>query len=209
MTLLALMFATAALAQKPPAVPPSSNPAPSPYAPPANAADPAAQLAEMLDIYETACLRAFPDERAVARAMAGRGASALSEGQVHVYLHEDPGHGWRIAGRTGIFNLTIENPPYHACAVRTMTAAGFPDLGPYQALANRYEAGRGFAPMRHMEFTRDNIEVAGGGEQRATPDGGSESLLVIIGTPVPAFRRRGDTAVEVRFTHQFTRSGAE
>jgi hypothetical protein len=209
MSLLAIFLAAAALAQKPPAAPPSSNPEPSPYAPPVNAAGPAAQLAEMLDIYDSACLRAFPDERAVARVMADRGASALSDAQVRVYLHEDPGYGWRIAGRTGIFNLTIENPPYHACAVRTMTASGFPDLGPYQALARRYEAGRGFAPMRHMQFTRDNIEVAGGGEQRSTPDGGSESLLVIVGTPIERFRARGDTAVEVRFTHQFARPGAQ
>jgi len=204
MTMLALILAAAALAQKPPAVV-----APSPYAPPVNAAGPAAQLAEMLDIYDSACLRAFPDERAVARVMSDRGARELPAAQVRVYLHEDPGYGWRIAGRTGTFNLTIENPPFHACAVRTMTAAGFPDLGPYQALANRYEAGRGFAPMPPMRFTRDNIEVAGGGEQRTTPDGGSESLLIIVGTPVAAFRQRGDTAVEVRFTHQFAEPGAQ
>jgi hypothetical protein len=204
MSLLAFILVAAALAQKPPAAV-----EPSPYAPPVNAAGPAAQLAEMLDIYDSACLRAFPDERAVARVMADRGAGTLSESQVRYFLHEDPGYGWRIVGRTGTFNITIENPPYHACAVRTMTAAGFPDLGPYQALARRFEAGRGFAPMRHMQFTRENIEVAGGGEQRSTPDGGSESLLVIVGTPIERFRARGDTAVEVRFTHQFARPGAQ
>ena len=204
MTLLALMIA-AALAQKPDAAPAG----PSPYLPPANAGAPAAQLAEMLDIYESACLRAFPDDRAVGRLMTQRGATALSEAEVHIYLHEDPGHGWRLEGRTGIFNLTIEEPPYHACAVRTMTPAGFSDLGPYQALANRYEEGGGYRPLNHMQFTRDNLEVAGGGEQRATRDGGSESLLVIVTTPVSAYRERGETAVEVRFTHQFAGPGLQ
>ena len=182
---------------------------PSPYRPPANLPDPAAQRDEMIALYDEICLRAFPDDKAAGDAAARHNATPLTDAQVRVLLHDDPGIGWAVDGRTGRFNVTIEAPPFHACAVRTMTAAGFPDFGPYRALADRYEAGGGYRAMSHMQFTRDNLEVGGGGEQRVTPDGGTESLLVILTTPTRPYRDRGDTAVEVRFTHQFAPPGMQ
>jgi len=179
---------------------------PSPYLPPANA-DPVAQRDEMIALYDEICLRAFPDDKAAGDAAARHNATPLSEAQVRIYLHDDPGIGWAIDGRSGRFNVTIEAPPYHACAIRTMTAGGFADFGPYRALADRYEAGGGYRAMNHMQFTRDNLEVGGGGERRVTPDGGTESLLVILTTPTREFRDRGDTGVEVRFTHQLAAPG--
>jgi len=106
---------------------------PSPYRPPANLPDPAAQRDEMIALYDEICLRAFPDDKAAGDAVARHGATPLTDAQVRVLLHEDPGIGWAVDGRTGRFNVTIEAPPFHACAVRTMTAAGFPDFGPYRA----------------------------------------------------------------------------
>ena len=76
--------------------------------------------------------------------MSARGATAMADAEVRIYLHGDPGRGWNIAGRTARFQLTVEAPPYHACAVRTMTAAGFPDMAPYRALADRFESGGGY-----------------------------------------------------------------
>jgi hypothetical protein len=182
---------------------------PSPYRPPANPPDPAAQRDEMIALYDEICLRAFPDDRAAGDAVARHNATPLTPAQMRILLHEDPGVGWAVDGRTGRFNVTIEAPPFHACAVRTMTAGGFADFGPYRALADRYEAGAGYRAMNPMQFTRDNLEVGGGGEQRATSDGGTESLLVILTTPTRPYRDRGDTAVEVRFTHQFAPPGMQ
>ena len=178
----------------------------SPYAPPANV-DPVAQRDEMIALYDEICLRAFPDDKAAGDAAARHNATPLTDAQVRIYLHDDPGMGWSLQGRTGRFTVTIEAPPYHACAIRTMTARGFADFGPYQALANRYEAGGGYRAMNRVQFTRDNLEVAGGGERRATPDGGTETLLVIVTTPTREYRDRGETGVEIRFTHQFAAPG--
>ena len=89
----------------------------------ANPPDPAAQLAEQIELFDSVCLRAFPDDAAVARAMEGRGATPMGEAEIRIYLHDDPGRGWNLTGRTGTFRITVEAPPFHACGIRTMTAA--------------------------------------------------------------------------------------
>jgi hypothetical protein len=175
------------------------------YEAPANPADPAAQLAEVLAVYDAACLRAFPDDEAVAREMTARGASPLSAREVRIFLHDDPGRGWRIDGRTGPISITIEAPPYHACGVRTMTAEGFADMGPYRALADRFEQGGGFQTIPAVSLDHDNLRISAGGERRLRPEGGSQSLLVILTTPAEGHRDHGQTAVEVRFVHQLAR----
>jgi hypothetical protein len=173
------------------------------YATPVNPPDPAAQLAELVEIYDTVCLRAFPDDAAVTRAMAARGAVPMGDAEVRIYLHDDPGRGWNLAGRTARFRLTVEAPPFHACGVRTMTAAGFPDMAPYRALADRFETGggwRGFGPQR-MDV--GNVHSTGAGEQREGR-GGTEALMVFLSTPTDKTRDAAHSAVEVRFVHQFS-----
>lgn len=179
------------------------------YETPVNPPDPVAQLAEMVALYDEVCLRAFPDDDAAARAATRYRAVPLSRAELRRFLHDDPGIGWQISGRTGRFDLTIEqSPPYHACAVRTMTAAGFADMGPYQMLAARFERGRGFERITPMDRVVRDLRIAGGGERRIDPDGGSESLLIAITTPAGDYRARGMTAVEVRFAHQYYRQTA-
>jgi len=172
------------------------------YETPVNPPDPAAQLAEMIEIYDSICLRAFPDDEAVARAVAARGGTAMNEAEVRRYLHNDPGRGWDVAGRTARFHLTVEAPPFHACGVRTLTAAGFPDMAPYRALADRYEAGGGFEPIRSVSREIDNLTVTGAGEGRQGGPKGSETLLVMLTTPSPSTRDAAHSGVEVRFVHQ-------
>ena len=174
------------------------------YQAPANPPDPAAQLAEMIGIYDQICLTAFPDGNAVARAVEERGATPLGREQVEAYLHSDPGRGWRIDGATARFDVTIEDPPHHACGVRTMTAAGFSDLAPYRALADRYEAGGRYQRIGPVTMNLGTVVSTGGGEGRMR-DGGSETLLVFNTTPAEGHRGNGQTAVEVRFVHQLNR----
>jgi hypothetical protein len=176
----------------------------------ANPPDPVAQRDEMIALYDEVCLRAFPDESAAAAAVARHDGASLSAGEVRRLLHDDPGIGWRVRGRTGRFDVTIEqSPPYHACAVRTMTANGFADLlGPYQALAARFEQGRDFERITPMDQDVGELHVAGGGERLVGPGDSSESLLVILTSLAEAGRRHGDTAIEVRFTHQYVGDAA-
>lgn len=182
-----------------------AGPAPaSPYAPLVNPPDPVAQRDELIALYDEICLRAFPDDSAAGAAAARHDATPLSQSDVRRFLHEDPGFGWQLRGRTGRFDVTIErSPPYHACAVRTMTANGFADLGPYQALATAYERGRGFERINPVDANVGDLHVIGGGERLIGPGETSESLLVAITSASNEGRARGDTAIEVRFAHQY------
>ena len=172
------------------------------YETPVNPPPPAAQLAEMVALYDTICLRAFPDDAAVARAAEAQGGRAMSEAEVRRFLHEDPGRGWEVDGRTALFRVTLEAPPFHACAVRTLTVAGFPDMSPYRALADRFEAGGGYQAIAPVTREIGDIHVSGGGEQR---QGSADGLLVFLTTPGEKHRTPAQSAVEVRFTHQIYR----
>lgn len=179
------------------------------YEAPAHPPDPVAQLAEMVALYDRVCLHAFPNEAAAARAVARYRATPLSPADVRRFLHDDPGIGWQIEGRTGRFHLTIEqSPPYHACAVRTMTAAGFSDLSPYRSVTARYERGGRFEEITPIDRVVGDLRIVGGGDRRIDPDGSSESLLFAITTPAGEARAGGMTAVEVRFAHQYYRQAA-
>jgi hypothetical protein len=173
------------------------------YEAPANPPAPAAQLAELVELYGSVCLRAFPNDAAVAQAMAARGATAMGDAEVRIYLHGDPGRGWNLTGRTARFQLTVEAPPYHACGARTMTAIGFPDMAPYRTLADRFEAGGGYHRFGPQSMEVGNVHTTGDGERRQA-GGGTESLMVLLGTPSEKTRDAAHSAVEVRFVHQFS-----
>jgi hypothetical protein len=164
---------------------------------PANPPDPAAQLAEMIALYDAVCLRAFPDDAAVAREMAARGAVMINP--------SEPLAGWVLTARTARFQFTIEPPPSHSCSVSTITVAGFPDMAPYRALADRFEAGGGYraAPARSAIVV--HILIASAGDRREIP-GGTESLMVTTTRPDDQLRDAAHSAVEIRFVHRFSTS---
>jgi hypothetical protein len=171
------------------------------YETPVNPPAPAAQLAEMIELYDNICLRAFPDDAAAVSAAQARGATAMSEAQIRGILRDDPGRGWNIAGRTARFQLTIEAPPFHACGVRTMTAVAFPDMAPYRALADRFEAGRGYRSFGPQSMEVEDIHSTAAGE-RHEGQGRTESLMVFLNTPSDKVRDAAHSAIEVRFVHQ-------
>jgi hypothetical protein len=170
--------------------------------------DAPAQLAEMVELYDQLCLRAFPSDEAIARAMADRGAMQLTRDQVRIFLHDDPGLGWHLAGRTAPFEITIEAPPYHACTVRTMTAKGFPDMSAYRRLADAFEAGKGFVKMAPGEHEAEGLHSWMWGEMLRDDSGGTEALLVVTGIPTAEHRAHGEDSAEVRFVHQRAVPGA-
>jgi hypothetical protein len=136
--------------------------------------------------------------------MAARGpsATAMSPDLVRSYLHADPGVGWMLAGRSALFEITIEAPPFHACGIRTLTASGFPDLSSYRRLADAFEAGQDVKKFGPQTFTRNNIETTGGGESWHRTDDRDEALLVLMAQLTPPIRVEGRDGVEVRFVHQ-------
>jgi hypothetical protein len=167
-------------------------------------------LARMAALYDTVCLKAFPNDDAVAAAMTARGAVPLKPREVKIYLHDDPGRGWTLGDGGGSFIVTVEAPPYHACSVRRTTPAGFADLAAYYAVATPYEQTvDGFTKVEPMDMQYGKIGSHAIGEQKVAPDGSAESLFVFSNTPNdPRERAKGNTAVEVRFVHQFMSAGA-
>jgi hypothetical protein len=168
-------------------------------------------LSRMTALYDEVCLKSFPNEDAVAAAMTAKGAVALKPDEVRIYLKDDPGRGWSLADGPDKFVVTVEAPPYHACAVRRRTPSGFSDLATYYAVAGPYEkAAGGYRKIKPMDMKIGDIASHATGEQKVASDGGAESLFVFFNTPDdPKDRARGFTAVEVRFVHQLMSPGAE
>ena len=164
-----------------------------------------AQMAEMLAIYREACFGGFPDEPAVAAVMSAHHARDLSQDEVRRYLYDDPGVGWVIAGNTAQFVVTVERPPFHTCAIRTMTVAGFQNSQPYADFVAQVEAGRAGTPIGHIDRIVGNVRSRGQGDQFTGADGGNENLLVFVSIPASG-RTANGASTEVRFARQLPSS---
>lgn len=141
----ALVAASAALAQtsQPTDTPPQAaapgGGAPLVHAMPVSGA--AAQ--EMADLFESYCLKRFPDDAAVSTAAVADGLVALTEAEVKGILKDDPGRGWYKQTDFARYTITVESPPYHTCAVRRMSDVGIDDVKPYIADVNHWMDGHG------------------------------------------------------------------
>ena len=172
----------------------------------AAAAEPSAQsvpqIADMAQLYEELCLRAFPDDKAVEEMALARGGKVLSEADVKITMGDDPAKAWVLP--TGNVTIWIEFPPYHACSVRWST----PTLGSfaaYEAIAAKYETEvGGFQPIAPLGGDQGDIHIHAVGEQRILPNKGVESLFVFDQSiSNPTRRAAGDTGFSLRFVHQF------
>jgi hypothetical protein len=97
-----VLFASDVFAQRPTATP-----------------DPATEAyGHLLDAFIDLCLNRFPNEATFAAGAKARQLQPMTAGMVKQYLHDDPGRGWSGTMPSGSYVVTIENPPYYACAVR-------------------------------------------------------------------------------------------
>lgn len=95
-------------------------PSPAPQAaPPASDSKPDdPRVVDLQRLFSDFCVKKFPDDAALASAVEMAGGTAMTAEEVKARLHDDPGRGWQIAAGEANFNVTLEAPPYHACAVR-------------------------------------------------------------------------------------------
>jgi len=158
-------------------------------------------LTEMVALYDDLCLKAFPDDGAIDRAVAARSPTVLSPDQVRIYLHDDPGRGWWIDDANGRFVITIEAPPYHACSVRRLTDSGFTDMTAYSTRLASYSASHpGYTQMAPMDMDIGDIHSHATGVQRALTNGGSDTLFMFENRPATVSKSK--TGVEIRFVRQ-------
>ena len=178
---------------------------------PAHAAS-LADAEEMAGLFDRLCLNAFPNPAALDAEAARLHATALTPPQVQAYLHDDPGRGWSYATPLASYVITIEQPPYLACAIRRMTPAGLPSAAPFATAVNRYVAARHVTLVnagRQDGKTQDGADLAAFQQAIFRPDKTvAETFLVILTNyhgryqgPLSNDVGKGP-GVEVRFVHQ-------
>ena len=161
-------------------------------------------VAAMVSLYDEVCLRTFPDDAAVDRAMAKHKAIALTPEQVKVTLHDDPGRGWVVKGKGQPVMVMLELPPFHACSVRALAGDGPHDLTALKTVTEAYKRTHpGFTAEPVFEGERGGIRIRAENEVRRLPDGTADSLMVIDQRVTdPAQLGPGQTAAPLRFVHQ-------
>ncbi len=138
---------------------------------------------ELADLFADMCFSRFPDDAALAEGAAKRQLAAMSQDQVKAYLHSDPGHGWFLKTADGSYAITIEEPPYHACAVRRFygTAPNFQQ--PYQSQLSAWAAKNNIGPLTNFppESQVDNgISIHADVKGVTGPDGKPRQLFIAI-----------------------------
>jgi hypothetical protein len=127
------LFCGAAFAADPPAATapsaPDTTPATPPVTPQVVAPLDEATGAILSRIFTDVCFGLFPDDAATDAKLAAGGGVAMTPQQVKAILHDDPGHGWIVIQDGHAYSITIEAPPFHACAVRVNTPAGVAATG--------------------------------------------------------------------------------
>jgi hypothetical protein len=161
-----------------------------------------ARLARAVDLYETACLKTFPDDAALDTLMAARSAMPLSAEDVKVTLRDDPGRAWQIGEGAERMFVFLELPPYHACSVRFMMPDAQYDLAGYRAVERRYMGNADYTDINPLEGEQGDLHLRLVGKQRKLADA-TETLMIVDQHVTDIARRKaGETGVSLRFVRQ-------
>jgi hypothetical protein len=187
-----------------------------PAAAPVTAGLGAQQAAAMVGLYQKLCLQDFPDSATLTAALTALDASEMAAEEVTRYLHADPGRGWKLLVDGTAYVLTVENPPYHTCALRRMTPNGLADHAGYDQAVSAYAAAHRLAVR---QLAKRVLPLSGGAELTAfssvlAPAGATTaretSLLLLTDYHGRIDRAKwpetGDgPGVEVRMAHQIVK----
>jgi len=180
--------------------------------PPPNVS-PAVPDDELAALYTAFCLQSFPDEAGLALLARQKGAVALTPEEVKAILHDDPGHGWQLRTAGGHYQISVEDPPYHTCAIRRMTPSGVSGVKNYIAAVNSYVAAHNgklvtMAPQKGTLPSGIDVSIFGYGMTQ-TDGTQTDNFAVILtnyhGRAPAALRDEAANGVgmEVRLVHQF------
>jgi hypothetical protein len=99
---------------------------------------------ELVGLFMGPCLDKFPDDGAVAAYAKAENLTPMTETEIRQLLGSDPGVGWVGKSSTGVYRLTVEEPPYHTCALRAIYA------GPPKAIKSLF-----FLPIALWAVTKN------------------------------------------------------
>lgn len=111
----------------------------------------------LVEAFGLFCLKGFPGAARMEDAAPGR-LTPMTPAQVESYLHGDPGRGWTYAADGGTYVLTVEDPPYHTCAVRRSYATPPRYRLPWLLTTQLWAAAAGRGPFQDAkpEVMRQN-----------------------------------------------------
>jgi hypothetical protein len=186
-----------------------------PFAMPANAfdANDPTIANEMAELFSSFCIDKFPDNAAIAELAESKKSQVMTPEQVQQFLQQDPGHGWYLQTQTGLYVITIEDPPYRTCALRRMTPAGIPTAKLYKATIDQYVASKNgkLSPAQNTRTKGPGISDISAYDSVMSDASGKirESFMLILTNyhgQVPATFKADageGIGVEVRMVHQF------
>lgn len=114
---------------------------------------------EFVRLFSTYCLNKFPDDGALLKQTEADKLEPLSPAQVRTMLHKDTGVGWVVSGAKLQYVLTVEQPPFHTCALRYISEQPL-DGQPLMAAAKSFVEASGhklLAPVGHARPTSQGL----------------------------------------------------
>jgi hypothetical protein len=171
-------------------------------------------MATMTGDFERFCTAAFPDDAALAAVMTRSGATAMTDDEVRSFLHDDPGRGWWLTTVRATYAVTLESPPFHACAVRRMTPTGMSGSHAFSDVVARYASEKGLTrgPLLAAQDEKPHYKLGSFALPLADAPGRRAShvfMLVVTaythgypGRGAMAEDARGGPGVEIRMVHQ-------
>jgi len=97
---------------------------------------------ELAGLYSAFCLEAFPVAASLDKLAGSKQGAAMKPEEVAALLHKDPGRGWFVRTPQAVYGISVEYPPFNACAIRRMTPVGVSGVTHYIALVNKYVAAK-------------------------------------------------------------------
>jgi hypothetical protein len=92
---------------------------------------------EFVRLFSSYCLKAFPNDAALLQQAQAERLEPLSPAQLKTILHKDMGVGWVVGGAQVQYLLTVEQPPFHTCALRRVSDQPL-DGAPLMAAAKNF-----------------------------------------------------------------------
>ena len=164
--LLAATSLVPAAAQRPGPIPPDA------------AGEQDAAGAALVDAFGKFCLERFPAPAHMEDAALGQ-VTAVPPAMVQRFLHDDPGHAWRYVANGATYIVTVEDPPYHTCAVRSMYATQPGYHVPWLLTTELWaaSAGRQFGPSQAQSSNQGGLQIDA--QMRSLPGAGGDVFMEI------------------------------
>ncbi len=153
----------------------------------------------LVDAFARFCLQRFPNQT-VTGGNGGNDLVPMTPAQVKQYLHDDPGHGWTYRQDDGEYVVTVEDPPYHACAVRRLYADPPKYRFPYLFAIQTWAIGRNRGPMDFLPRqtgTVNGLTISANLAALPAAGGKPREVFMDITTPYPRVQQ-----TEIRLVRQ-------